>query len=94
MRNIFHTELQEKEETTSDSIIAESRTIINGALNVLSSIERDVIFLRIIKGYSLRDAARILEKPEEKIKSLQFKALKKVNINLRKSGYFSSKEDS
>lgn len=66
-----------------ESRITESM-MVKEALNELDSESRAVIELRIIKGYSVKEVANIMEKPEGTIKSLQFRALKKLKDILKK----------
>lgn len=58
--------------------------MVKQALNELDSESRTVIELRIIKGYSVKEVSDIMDKPEGTIKSLQFRALKKLKDILKK----------
>jgi RNA polymerase sigma-70 factor (ECF subfamily) len=52
--------------------------IIMNAVKSLSDSEKQVIILRIIKGYSVIDVSIVLKKPEDVIKNLQFNAIKRL----------------
>ncbi|MBB6214158.1 RNA polymerase sigma-70 factor (ECF subfamily) [Anaerosolibacter carboniphilus] len=51
------------------------RMLIENALNRLNEEQRVVVELRIIKGYSVDEAARIMNKKEGTIRVLQYRAL-------------------
>lgn len=63
---------------STDEII--SREVIENALMLLNEDQRRVIELRILKGYSVADAAKVMNKDEVNIRVLQYRALQ----NLRK----------
>jgi RNA polymerase sigma-70 factor (ECF subfamily) len=82
-------DIVEKEvELIDENKVVESNMIVQEALNLLSGDEREIILLRIIKGYSINEVSRILGKPEGTIKSSQFRALNKLKQKLQKGGYF------
>lgn len=82
-------DIVEKEvELVDENRIVESNMIVQEALSLLSEDEREIIVLRIIKGYSINEVSRILGKPEGTIKSSQFRALNKLKQKLQKGGYF------
>lgn len=56
-----------------------SQELIKTALKVLKAEYRTVIELRIIKGYSLAETAKIMNKKEENISVLQFRALQSLS---------------
>lgn len=56
------------------------REVIENALSLLSEEQRTVIDLRILKGYSVADTARIMNRKEGNVRVLQYRALQ----NLRK----------
>ncbi|MGP9075976.1 RNA polymerase sigma factor [Geobacillus thermodenitrificans subsp. calidus] len=55
------------------------RIAIEKALNQLSKEQRTVIELRIIKGYSVAETARIMNKKETTIRVMQHRALQALN---------------
>lgn len=61
------------------------RTVIEGALNSLSEEQRTVIELRIIKGYSAADTARIMHKKEAAVRVLQYRSLQALANILKDS---------
>ena len=75
-----------KSECKNQSI--EDGLVVRAALNKLSEQDKRVLTLRIIKGYSVKEVSKILDKPEGTIKSLQFRALKKLREILAKGGFF------
>lgn len=54
----------------------EERTRIEGAMQLLTKEQRMVIELRIIKGYSVADTAKQLEKTDNAVRALQYRAVK------------------
>jgi DNA-directed RNA polymerase specialized sigma24 family protein len=65
--------------------------IIINAINCLSEIEKEVVLLRIIKGYPVSDVSIVLDRPEEVIKKLQFNAMKKISLEINKNKFVSGK---
>lgn len=61
----------------TDSIAEQAR--IEEAMGQLTKDQQEVINLRIIKGYSVADTAKILRKEEGAVKVLQHRALKALN---------------
>ncbi|MEA4826882.1 RNA polymerase sigma factor [Clostridium sp. JNZ J1-5] len=61
--------------------------LVRQAMDELDVESRAVIELRIIKGYTVKEVANIMGKPEGTVKSLQFRALKKLKDNLKKGEY-------
>lgn len=47
-------------------------------LKELSDMEEKVLRLRVLEGYSVKETAAMLKKPEGTIKSMQYRALKKL----------------
>ncbi|HHX17631.1 MAG TPA: RNA polymerase sigma factor [Clostridium sp.] len=62
------------------------RAIMQEALNRLNEEQRTVIELRILKGYSTKETARIMEKKEGTIRVLQYRALKNLSEILENMG--------
>lgn len=60
---------------------------VRQAMDELDEDARVVIELRIIRGYSVKEVSKIMDKPEGTIKSLQFRALKKLKDRLKKGDY-------
>jgi RNA polymerase sigma-70 factor (ECF subfamily) len=75
-------------ELIDENKVVEGNLAVKEALQLLSGDERDVIILRIIKGYSINEVSQRLGKPEGTIKSIQFRALQKLRQKLEKGGYF------
>lgn len=63
--------------------ISAQRELINNALNRLSKDQCTVIELRIIKGYSITEAARLMKKKEGAIRDLQYRAIKALTTILK-----------
>jgi RNA polymerase sigma-70 factor (ECF subfamily) len=51
------------------------RTVIESALKRLSEEQRKVIELRIIKGYSVAETAKIMQKKEAAVRVMQYRSL-------------------
>lgn len=68
-------------EDTTESFAQQE--LIKSALNVLKEEYRTVIELRIIKGYSLSETAKIMDKKETNISVLQFRALQSLSKILK-----------
>ncbi|EOC99488.1 RNA polymerase sigma factor [Caldisalinibacter kiritimatiensis] len=71
-----------KKESIEDNILVEK------ALEQLSETERKILKLRIIEGYKIDEVADMLDKPIGTIKSMQYRALKKLKNRLVEGGYF------
>lgn len=82
-RNFLNVDLEAvnpKETAVDDDAgLYAQRAIVQEALNKLSAHQRKVIELRILKGYSTKETARILNKKEGAIRVLQYRALKKLS---------------
>ncbi|QGU93994.1 sigma-70 family RNA polymerase sigma factor [Clostridium bovifaecis] len=61
--------------------------IVKDAMSKLDKDSKAIIQLRIIQGYSIKEVAKIMDKPEGTIKSLQFRALNKLKEILKKGEY-------
>lgn len=61
-----------------------TRELIKSALERLGIDQRTVIELRIIKGYSVRETARIMDKKEGTIRVLQYRALQNLESVIRR----------
>jgi RNA polymerase sigma-70 factor (ECF subfamily) len=78
------------EETAVDDPTDESlqREEIQEALSRLSEELRNVVVLRIIKGYSVAESAEILHKKEGNIRVMQYRALKNLAEILKSNGKY------
>lgn len=76
--NIDDINLVEAAVEDSTEIIGE-REIIENALRLLSDEQRLVIELRIIKGYSVADTAKKMDKTEGNIRVLQYRGLQRLS---------------
>lgn len=65
-----------KEEDFADAV--NSQSVIEEALRQLTPEQQEVITLRIIKGYSASEAARIMGRKEGTIRVMQYRALQKM----------------
>lgn len=61
-----------KEEEKLDNLL------VTELMKELSEQEERILRLRILEGYSVKETAGILQKPEGTIKSIQYRALKKL----------------
>lgn len=59
------------------------RELIENALKLLNEDQRIVIELRIIKGYSVADTAKQMDKSESNVRVLQYRALQNLNKVLK-----------
>jgi RNA polymerase sigma-70 factor (ECF subfamily) len=76
-----------KETAVDDDMeVYTQRAIVQEALNRLNEEQRTVIELRILKGYSTKETARIMEKKEGTIRVLQYRALKNLSAILENMG--------
>lgn len=57
--------------------------IIQNALRLLNEEQRAVIDLRILKGYSMADTAKRMNKSEGNVRVLQYRALQKLTSLLK-----------
>lgn len=72
------------EATVEDSTeIIGQREIIENALRLLSDEQRLVIELRILKGYSVADTAKKMDKTEGSIRVLQYRGLQRLSKLLK-----------
>ncbi|MCM3570522.1 RNA polymerase sigma factor [Neobacillus mesonae] len=62
------------------------RIIIENALKQLTKEQRTVIELRILKGYSVADTARVMNKKEIAVRVMQHRALQALAAILKKGG--------
>lgn len=60
------------------------RALIEGALKNLTEEQRTVVELRIIKGYSAAETARIINKKESTVRVIQYRALQALARILKK----------
>ncbi len=70
------------EDFTEESI---RRELIGSALNCLSIDQKRVIELRILKGFSTSETARILKKKEATVRVIQYRALQELASVLDKN---------
>jgi len=68
------------EETAAEDTaeISAQRELIRKALGSLSEEQRMVVELRILKGYSVTETAKIIDKKETTVRVLQYRALKNL----------------
>lgn len=59
------------------------RQVIENALSLLNEEQRFVIELRILKGYSVADTAKRMDKTESNIRVLQYRALQRLSKLLK-----------
>lgn len=72
--DIHHSFAQEEEKL--------DQILVDELLENLSDEEQTILDLRIIKGYSVKDTASVVNRPEGTIKSIQFRALEKLRREL------------
>lgn len=75
-------------EIIDENQVLDEGLLVQEALDLLSSEDRKVIVLRVIEGYSIKEVAELLGKPEGTIKVHQYRALQKLKERLTKGGYF------
>ncbi len=77
-------ELNPGEVSTDDfSLSSTERQVITDALNELNEAQRMVVELRIIRGYSVTETARIMNKTEGAVRTLQYRAIKNLSEILK-----------
>lgn len=82
-------ELSEKGvQLEGDTQNMDNNLIVREALKQLSDDEQKILKLRIIEGYKIEEVSEILNKPTGTVKSLQYRALKKLKDKLNEGGYF------
>jgi RNA polymerase sigma-70 factor (ECF subfamily) len=85
-------EVSEKDALLPDQVSqVEGNLMVREVLELLNAEEREIITLRIIKGYSISYVSDKLGRPEGTIKSIQFRALQKLRKGLEKGGYFNDR---
>lgn len=85
-------EVSEKDAFLPDMVsLVEGNMMVREVLELLNVEEREIIILRIIKGYSVSYVSDKLGRPEGTIKSIQFRALQKLRKGLEKGGYFNDR---
>jgi RNA polymerase sigma-70 factor, ECF subfamily len=74
-----------QEEASVDDTVEDmvQREVIQNALKQLNEEQRTVIELRILKGYSVADTARKMDKKETNVRVLQYRALQNLNKILK-----------
>lgn len=60
------------------------REVIENALSLLNEEQRTVVDLRILKGYSVADTAKLMNKKEDNIRVMQYRALQNLRKILKK----------
>lgn len=65
----------------------EDKIVMQEAISQLKKDARQVLELRIIKGYSIQETAQKMNKSEGAVKSLQFRAVKSLKNILMKGEY-------
>lgn len=75
------------EEASSEDLteMSAQRALIEHALNNLNEDQRKVVELRILKGYSTTETARMMSKKEGTIRVLQYRALQNLEAILKDS---------
>lgn len=66
----------------------EDALVVKEAIKELKEDEIKVITYRIIKGYSVKEVAKMMSKPQGTVKSIQYRALEKLRKILLKGGFF------
>jgi RNA polymerase sigma-70 factor, ECF subfamily len=67
---------------------AEDVLEINNALRQLGDVYQRVLTLRIIEGWSVKETAKMMNRSEGAIRSLQFRAVQSLKELLEKGGFF------
>ncbi|KYH28218.1 MULTISPECIES: RNA polymerase sigma factor [Clostridium] len=73
---------EDRIEDSTENMI--QREIIENALGLLNDEQRTVIELRILKGYSVADTAKAMNKKEGTVRVLQYRALQNLRKVLKK----------
>ena len=83
--NVNFEEISPKETAVDDATeVSTQKALIQEALNMLNGEQRAVIELRILKGYSTSETAKILNKKGSTVRVLQYRALQKLADVLKK----------
>ena len=69
---------------TDTSETSTNRLLIEKALNSLSEEQREIIILRIVKGYSVAETAQMTGKSQANVRVIQYRALKELASILSK----------
>jgi RNA polymerase sigma-70 factor (ECF subfamily) len=56
--------------------------LIRQAMNVLNDDQRQVVVLRLVQGYSVKETAELTGKTETSVKTLQFRAIRTIQQKL------------
>ncbi|HPD00098.1 MAG TPA: sigma-70 family RNA polymerase sigma factor [Acetivibrio sp.] len=81
---VNYDEISPAETAVDDATEASTqRTVIQDAMNKLNGEQRTVIELRILKGYSTYETAKIMNKKEVTVRVLQYRALKNLAAILK-----------
>lgn len=68
----------------------EERMVINQAMTSLSRDYRNILTLRIVEGYSVKEAAEIMGRTPGAIRSLQYRAVQSLKELLEERGFFNA----
>lgn len=75
--------LPEQEELSTEEKAYAQEIDVRNAFLLLSEFERTIISLTILAGYSSREVARFLKRPEGTIRSIKSRALTKMSQHLK-----------
>ena len=76
-----HMETYEKGEVSPGSF--ESNQVVNRAVNILPPVQKSIILLRDIEGYSYKEIGDILDVSESQVKVYLFRARRKIKKQLK-----------
>ena len=66
----------------------EDRMVVVEAMKELSEDYREVLVMRIVEGYSVKEVARKMDRTPGAVRSLQFRAAQQLKEILEERGYF------
>lgn len=69
--------------SSDDSDLVNQKVVVHEALDKLNEHERTIVILRYFEDMKLMDVAKFLDKPISTIKSTLYRALKKMEIELK-----------
>ena len=76
-------QIQEIESSRSEALLFESNQVVERAISILPPIQRSVILLRDLQGYSYKDIGEILELSDAQVKVYLFRARNKIKKQLK-----------
>lgn len=81
-----------KERAVEDKKIREieEESYIKQLLSLLPEKQREVILLRVVLEFSIVETSKILSLPQNNVKSLQYRGLKRIRKNIEKDATFSN----